>query len=72
MTPGDSVDKKEPKCKYCYDKHYYSVIVGIHGAKDFGNDGFDLFPSIHYIACSKCNRSNRRGLTGIQKNLYSN
>ena len=62
----------EKKCKYCYGKRYYTVLYGIHGSEDFGGDGFDSAPSIHRIACSKCNRNNRRRIKGVKANWWQN
>jgi len=61
----------EKKCKYCYGKRYYTVLYGVHGATDFGGDGFHDSPRIHKIACSKCNRNNRRKIKGVKANWWS-
>lgn len=46
-----------PKCKYCYDKKYYSVWKGIHGSPDFiGDKAIGELPDKHMIPCPKCNK----------------
>ena len=64
----------EKKCKYCYGKRYYTVLYGIHGASDWEmrERGFDEAPSIHRIACSRCNRNNRRKIKGVKANWWQN
>jgi hypothetical protein len=46
---------EEKKCKHCAGKGTYSQIVGLHGAEDFGGDGFDIAPSIQNFPCKSCN-----------------
>lgn len=64
----------EKKCKYCYGKRYYTVLYGIHVASDFemGEKVFEETLRIHKIACSKCNKNNRRKIKGIKSNWWSN
>ena len=46
---------KEEKCYSCGGKGTYSQIHGIHGAEDFGGDGYENKPSIHNYPCKACN-----------------
>ena len=43
------------KCYSCGGKGTYSQMHGVHGAEDFGGDGFDEKPSIHNYPCKACN-----------------
>lgn len=61
----------EKKCKFCYGKRFYSVILGLYGAEDFGGDGFYDHPRIINVACTKCNRGNRRKIKGVVPNPWS-
>lgn len=62
---------KLPDCKHCYDKRYYSVLIGTYGAEDFvDGDGFTNLPSIKNVACPKCNKRNRRRIKGVQKTIW--
>jgi hypothetical protein len=45
----------EKKCKFCYEKRFYTVIWVKSGAEDFGGQ----------VACTKCNRNNRRKIKGV-------
>lgn len=45
----------EEKCYSCGGKGTYSQMHGVHGAEDFGGDGFDEKPSIHNYPCKACN-----------------
>jgi len=60
----------EGGCKYCWNKRYYSVLIGVHGAEDFGNDGFDELPNIKNVACPRCNKGNKRKIKGVQKSIW--
>jgi len=42
------------KCYSCQGKGFYTQIHGIHGAEDFGGDGFNTLPTIHEYPCSAC------------------
>ncbi len=45
-----------PKCKYCFDKKFYSVWKGIHGSPDFiGDRAIGELPDKHMIPCPRCN-----------------
>lgn len=43
------------KCYSCGGKGTYSQMHGVHGAEDFGGDGFDEKPTIHNYPCKPCN-----------------
>lgn len=51
----------QEKCYSCGGKGTYSQMHGIHGAEDFGADGFDLPPGIHNYPCKACDG------TGLKK-----
>ena len=51
----DVKDMKEEKCYSCGCKGTYSQMHGIHGAEDFGGDGFDLKPTPQVHPCNACN-----------------
>lgn len=55
----------EKKCKFCYEKRFYTVIWVKSGAEDFGGEGFDGVSKIYKVACTKCNRNNRRKIKGV-------
>lgn len=42
------------KCYSCQGKGFYTQIHGIHGAEDFGGDGFNTLPTTHEYPCSAC------------------
>lgn len=48
-------EEKQEKCYSCGGKGTYSQMHGTHGSEDFGNDGFDIAPSIHNYPCNACN-----------------
>lgn len=60
----------ESKCKSCYGKRYYTVMVGIVGHDDFGVDGFVKLPEIHKIACKICNKGNRRRIKDVRTSMF--
>lgn len=64
---------KETKlCTSCYNKRFYTVLIGLRGAEDFGGDGFISMPRIQAVACTKCNKNNKRRIKGIQKYVNEN
>lgn len=48
-------EQKKEKCYSCGGKGTYSQIHGVHGADDFGGEGFDEKPTIHHYPCKACN-----------------
>ena len=76
-TMDKKINKKElPKggCSYCWNKRYYTVLYGIHTASDWemGESGHEEYPIIHKIACSKCNKNNKRRIKGVKANWWDN
>jgi len=58
-------------CRFCGGKGYHTQMFGFHQSADFfGDKSVDIPPSIHKIACSKCNLNNKLGIKGIQKTIY--
>lgn len=57
-------------CKYCYNKRYYSVLIGTHGLVDFGGDRYEELPAIKNVACPKCNKGNYRAIPGVIKSIW--
>lgn len=55
----------EKLCKYCFGKRFYTVLHGIHSTTG------DELPSIHRIACSRCNKNNRRKIKNVRPNWWS-
>lgn len=62
--------KQGETCKYCYNKRFYSILIGIRGANDFRGEGFDELPSIKNIACPRCNEGNCRRIKGVRKSIW--
>ena len=58
----------EKKCRYCWGKRFYTVLYGIHGSSDheMHEEGFTELPTIHKVACSRCNAGNKRKIKGVR------
>ena len=61
----------ENKCKHCWGKRFYSVIIGLQGFNDFADEGFIKNPQIKLVACPKCNKGNRRKIKGVLKSIWN-
>lgn len=70
LAKGD-MKLDEKKCKYCWGKRFYTAMFGMHGAEDFGGDGFEKLPAMHKIACPKCNRGNKRRIKGVSATMWA-
>ena len=74
-NPKMSTNKdNQPKCKYCYDKKYFSVAEGGNICLgDFeGDPNFEVPLEIKQYPCRKCNKDNQpaQGINpGIQKTV---
>jgi hypothetical protein len=68
---SEVINKEDNSCKFCGGKGYHTQMFGFHSKGDFfGDKDIDVPPSIHKIACSKCNLNNKLGISGIQKTIY--
>jgi len=58
-------------CTHCDGKGYFTMIYGKHYSADFiGDKSYTKKPTIHLIACPKCNKDNKLKLEGVVKNIY--
>lgn len=47
----EELEKSYGNCQSCYGKGYATVHQGLHGAEDFGGDGFDETPTTKIRFC---------------------
>ena len=58
-------------CKSCGGKGYHTQMFGFHQSADFiGDKSVTIPPSIHKIACIKCNLNNKLKIKGVQEHLF--
>ena len=59
------------QCSFCGGKGYHTQMFGFHSKGDFfGDKDIEVPPSIHKIACPKCNLNNKLNIQGVQKHLF--
>ncbi len=46
--------KKQPICKSCYDKGFYTVMKGWYGTDEWSGKTYGEAPSIHKEKCTLC------------------
>lgn len=64
-------NEADTNCKFCGGKGYHTQMFGFHSKGDFiGDKDIDIPPSIHKVACSKCNLNNKLNIQGVQKTLW--
>ena len=61
----------EEKCYSCGGKGTYSQIHGLHGAEDFGGDGFDTVPKIYKHLCTACNGTGLKPKAVVSEEIRS-
>jgi hypothetical protein len=57
MRSRSSIQRKnapKPKCKYCYDKCFYTRYSDVQGSANFGGEGFTRRGTIVKVPCPRC------------------
>lgn len=54
------------KCETCNNKGYYTQLYGFNGGRDY-----EELPSIHWVACPKCNWKNEKKIENVQADIYN-
>lgn len=55
-------------CYSCNGKGFYTQMTGLHGAEDFGGDGFDLPPNAKKFPCSACDGTGKASQNNLSNN----